>query len=110
MSPAAFREIPLPAPEVVMFEFTERFVDDPCVVRVTGPTAEITADVVIVDPVEVMETPPPDEFMAAPLFVNAPEPIKVMSPVASSAPVSVTALPPVTLITPFEAVRDAEPA
>jgi hypothetical protein len=98
------------APVTVMFAPAVKSLDEPVAVSVTGPAAEIAADVVTLEPVDVTNTPPADAVRVAPLFVIVPEPDRVMLPVASIAPVGVTSVPPVISTTPGVAVKEAEPA
>jgi hypothetical protein len=97
------------APVTVMFAPAVKSLDEPVAVSVTGPAAEIAADVVTLEPVDVTNTPPADAVRVAPLFVIVPEPDRVMLPVASIAPVGVTSVPPVISTTPAVAVKEAEP-
>jgi hypothetical protein len=67
------------------------------------------AEVVMAPPEEVIDIAPAEEFIAAVLFVIAPEPESVMFPVAEIAPVGATLVPPLIVTTPFDAVSEAEP-
>jgi hypothetical protein len=68
---AAFRVIPLPDPEVVMFAPTERFVAAPVEVRFVAPVLEIAPAVEIVW--HSILTMPPAEMVPAELFAKVPE-------------------------------------
>ena len=94
---------------VVMFAFTVSRLVAPSVVRVTGPTAEIAAVIVIVETLEVTETEPEVEVKVAPEFVIAPVPESVMLPVALIAPVGSTDDPPAMRTVPAEAVSEPAP-
>jgi hypothetical protein len=86
-----------------------RTLEAPSVVISTGPEADIAEVAVKVDPVEVTETEPADEFSVAPVFVIAPEPESEMFPDALMAPVGSTVVPPLIEIAPADAVSVPPP-
>jgi hypothetical protein len=90
---AAFRVIPLPDPEVVMFAPTERFVAAPVEVRFVAPVLEIAPAVEIVW--HSILTLPPAAMVPAELFAKVPElQVTVIADSPLIAPFTVT-LPPV---------------
>jgi hypothetical protein len=85
-SPAAFRVIPLPDPEVVMFAPTERFVAAPVEVRFVAPVLVIAPAVEIVW--HSILTLLPAEMVPEELFAKVPE-------------LQVTLIPDIPLIAAF---------